>query len=100
MEFVFFQQGSGMGIATTIQFHAISLNGLGRFAHKLYGPIHIAIQICMVSVGAMYNLNCDDGAHGNNHHAHAGDGGRMGITEFVGNANRGSHLSNGANGKL
>jgi hypothetical protein len=96
----FFQQGSGIGNATTMQFQAISLNGFGKFAHKLYGPKHMAIPICIVKVGAMYSLNCDVGAHGNKPHAHAGDGGRIGITEFVGNARSGNHLSSGANGRL
>jgi hypothetical protein len=89
-----------MGNATTIQFHAISLNGLGRLAHKLYGPRHIATPICIVRVGAMYSLNCEVGAHGNNHHAHGGDGGHIGITEFVGKASNGNPLSRGAKGKL
>ena len=93
-------QGSGIGTATTIQFHAISLNGLGKFAHNMYGPRHIAIPTCIVRVGAMYSLNCDVGAHGKIHHAHAGIGGRIGIIQLVGNANNGSHLSKGVNGKL
>jgi hypothetical protein len=59
VEFVFFQHGSGNGIATTTQFQAISLNGFGIFAAIPYGHIHIAIPICIVSVGAIYNLNIE-----------------------------------------
>jgi hypothetical protein len=48
----------------------------------------------------MYSLNCDVGAHGKSHHAHAGIGGRIGIIQLVGNAIMGNHLSRGVNGRL
>ena len=92
-------QGSGIGTATTIQFHAISLNGLGRLIHTSYKPKHIAIPTCIVSVGAIYNLNRVVPGQ-SSHQAHVGFGGRIGIGAEVGNANIGSHLSKGVNGKL
>ena len=49
------------GTANTIQFPHISLNGFGIAAPTVYGPKHIAIPSPSVSVGAIYNLNCDHG---------------------------------------
>jgi hypothetical protein len=49
------------GKAKTIQFPHISLIGLGSFAPTEYGQKHIAIPNPKVSVGTIYNLNCDHG---------------------------------------
>lgn len=79
------------GNANTIQFPHKSLNGFGIFVHMLYGQKHIAIPSPSVSVGAIYNLNCDH-CHQKIHPAPAGVGGQIGITEFVGNDITGNHL--------
>lgn len=52
------------GIANTIQFPPISLNGFGNALPTLYGQKHIAIPRPSVNVGAIYNLNCDHGKGG------------------------------------
>ena len=45
------------GVANTIQFPPISLNGLGILVPTLYGPRQIANPTPKVNVGAIYNLN-------------------------------------------
>ena len=47
------------GTANTIQFPPRSLNGFGNALPTVYGPKHIAIPSPSVSVGAIYNLNCE-----------------------------------------
>lgn len=79
------------GNANTIQFPHKSLNGFGIAVHTLYGPKHIAIPSQRVSVGAIYNLNCDPSPP-KIPPAPAGVGGHIGITEVVGNDITGNHL--------
>lgn len=55
---------------------------------RLYGQKHIAIPNPRVSVGTIYNLNCDV-VHQKIPPAPIGDGGRMGTMESVGNAKTG-----------
>jgi len=85
-------QGSiAHGIAKTIQLPAISLIGLGSLAPTPYGQIQIAIPIPKVIVGATYNLNCDVDQP-KSHPAPEGDGGRTGMTLFVGKESTGNPL--------
>jgi hypothetical protein len=79
------------GIASTIQFPAMSLNGLGNFTPKLYGHTQIAIPIPKVIVGETYNLNCDV-VQPKSAPTPAVVGGRIGIVESAGKANTGNHL--------
>jgi len=85
-------QGSiAHGIAKTIQLPAISLIGLGSLAPTPYGQRQIAIPIPKVMVGAIYNLNCDVDQP-KSPPAPEGDGGRTGITLFVGKESMGNPL--------
>jgi len=79
------------GNAIITQFPHISLNGFGIFVPTGYGQAHIAIPTPRVSVGAIYNLNCEV-AHPNIPHTDTGLGGQTGITELAGNDTTGIHL--------